>query len=46
MSGFFLTGHRYAVCMYKYCAVFGDYVFQSRGMKEPNEFRLHKACYA
>lgn len=46
MSGFFLTGHRYAVYMYEYCADFDDYVSQSHGMKEPKVFILYKAYCA
>lgn len=46
MSGFSLTGHRCVICMCKYCAVLGDEVPQSLGIKEPNELRLHKVCYA
>lgn len=46
MSGFSLTGHRYAICMHEYCAVLGDKVPQSLGIEDAKELRLHKARYA
>lgn len=43
MSGFSLTGHRYAI---QCCADLGDEVPKPVGIEEPNKVSLHRACYA
>lgn len=46
MSGFSLTGHRYAICLHEYFTDLGDEVPKTVGIEEPNKVRLYKACYA
>lgn len=45
MSGFSLTGQRYAICMHEYCAVRDNEVHRSLGIEKLNELQLRKARY-